>query len=792
VPTVEAALAPEAAPLESTEALREALFTLRRDHDALATTAAQAQQLLDALESLLAMGPDDEPFARVFASLHSVFAFDHAMLLAEHGAPAANAGRPGAEQDTGVDPTLECIVADPAALSGLRWPVGPLFRKVMGGRVVVTFSNADAQEWRAMARPLESLLPHWAGQPSLHLPVRTRDGNGILLLMRRVGAPGFDRQDAALGRRFSVLVSHALAARTASRSAAEERRLRELSERLQRSEQQTRRDAELLQALVDLLPVGVAVQDAKGRFQLVNDAAASAFGMPAAAMMQSAAMHLLSGSDGNPARSRAAFDQHLASGRLRTRERSIPAPTGARSLLITGKPVTIFNERLMLSTSLDITEHKRLEQDLARRAFHDALTGLPNRGRMSDIVDATLRQHRLSGGMFGLAFIDLDNFKRINDYYSHALGDALLKAVTRRIGQTIRSGDTLARISGDEFLLLIDPLASVADLPPLIERVTEALKQPFEVESHEILTSASVGAAVFPLHGDSYEALCRCADSAMYRAKDQRKGSVGYFDRSMGEALTARMETEQRLRVAIRERHFRAAFQPKLRLADGSVDGFEALVRWVQPDGCVQLPGSFIDIASELGLLDDITDFVLDDVARQLPTLVAKFGAGISVSINVSARQAGDLAFMQGLTERLVALGVAGRVVLELTEEALIATQRFQREVLPLLRTAGVRVSIDDFGTGYSSLAMLADITADEVKVDRSLITAIHERPRSQGILRAIESLCTALGMQVVAEGVETDAELAYLQQHTAIRIAQGYRFSRPMFVEALLDARFG
>ena len=774
--------------IESSEELREALFVLQHEHDALRRSQLQAQHLLDALEALLAVQLDDDPFARVFASLRKVFDFEQAMLLTDD------------DHDGDGDPaSLLCIVAEPATRVGERWPIGSLLRKVLGGRVVATFGGTDS--------------PGDGEQSALHMPVRTRDRRGILTLMRPAGSGGFDRDDITLGKRFAVLASHALAARHASQTEAEGRRLLEMTEQLRENERATRRNAELLQALVNMLPVGVAVQDAQGRLLLVNDLLAATLQRPREALVGQQTFGLVGGGAADVERRRQAFGRHLASGRQQSRERTLEVDGQARTLLVTGKPVRIFDERIMLSTLLDITERKLLEQDLARRAFHDALTGLPNRVLMHDVVNAALARHREAGTMFALAFIDLDNFKQVNDYYSHAIGDALLQAVTQRVSQSIRGGDTLARISGDEFLLLIDPLQRQRDLQPLVERVIDALKQPFVIEGHELLTSASVGAAVFPLHGDSYEDLCRCADGAMYRAKNGRKGSASYFDDSMGQALTARMETEQRLRAALRERRFRVAFQPKLRLSaprsgparpaprggsscpakpdqldDQRVQGVEALVRWVDDDGRVHLPGSFIDIASELGLLDEITHIVVDEVARQLPALTQHFGAHLNVSINVSARQAGDSDFMAALLAQLTRSGIARRVTIELTEDALLAIHRFQQESLPRLRAAGVRVSIDDFGTGYSSLSLLADITADEVKVDRSLISAIHERPRSQGILRAIESLAGTLGMEIVAEGVETAAELDYLLRHTGIRLAQGYHFSPPRFLDALLQ----
>jgi cyclic di-GMP phosphodiesterase Gmr len=749
-----------------TEELREALLATSRERDTLMLASSHAQHLLDALDSLLVVDSGGDPFESVFAALRKVFTYSQSMMLAEAG-----------------DSVLECIVADPLSLIGSRWRAGPLFRKVMAGRVVATFSNADVHEWRDVAEP--GLTPD---QSALYAPVRVRERRGILVLLRASGETGFDRDDVELARKFSVLASHALAARYASQHEVESKHLRELTDQLQQSEQIAKRNADLLNEVVNVLPVGVSVQDEQGRLLLVNDAAAAAYGGPAASLRGMTPFGL-PGLPGTPAEQRREHRERIRDAAPRSVEHTVDMGSTCHTLLTTYKPVRIFDEALLVTASLDISDRKSFENELARRAFHDQLTGLPNRALMAEIVETTLRT-MTRGGMFALAFIDLDNFKQVNDYYSHAHGDALLCAVAERIQRNVRPGDTLARISGDEFLLLFNPIDTTEDLEPLVERIVEALKQPFFIEGHELLTSASLGASIYPLHGDTYEQLRRCADSAMYRAKRDRKGSVSYFNASMGDALTARMELEQRLRAAIRERRFKAAFQPKVSLQSGEVVGFEALVRWVEADGKIHMPGSFIELSSELGLLDDITFFVLEDVAASLPTLVEAHGAAVTVSINIGARQAGDTAFMSAFAERLAVLDIARHIILELTEDALVATARFQRQVLPELRRLGVRVSIDDFGTGYSSLSTLADITADEVKVDRAFITAIHQRVRSQGILKAIVSLCSALDVTIVAEGVECEEELAYLRSHTSIQLAQGYYFGKPQFIEALAAVR--
>jgi c-di-GMP phosphodiesterase Gmr len=420
--------------------------------------------------------------------------------------------------------------------------------------------------------------------------------------------------------------------------------------------------------------------------------------------------------------------------------------------------------------------------DAWRRAYTDELTGLSNRTMIQRRVDEILSRGRTE--RFALAFIDLDNFKHINDYYNHAVGDALLVKVARRIEDLVRGTDMLARISGDEFLLLVHPVESDAQVRTVMDILLERLKQPFHVEGSEMFTSASIGVSIHPQHGRSYEELRRNADSAMYRAKSGAKGAAAFFDVALGEAMSARMELEQRLRLAIRDRQFCCMFQPKVDIRTREVIGFEALVRWRDDAGDIQSPLTFIGLATELGLTDPITRFVLDEAIRSIDALDDAFGAGKSIAVNVAAKQADDLRFMRSFVDVLEASGYANRFIVEVTEDAFIAKNRFQTQVLPMLREIGTRVAIDDFGTGYSSLSVLADITADEIKIDRSFITNIHRRPRSQSILRAVESVSSALRMSVVAEGVETFEELAYLLAGTRIRYAQGYHFAKPFFLE--------
>jgi predicted signal transduction protein with EAL and GGDEF domain len=350
----------------------------------------------------------------------------------------------------------------------------------------------------------------------------------------------------------------------------------------------------------------------------------------------------------------------------------------------------------------------------------------------------------------------------------------------------LRASDTPARISGDEFVLVLEPVGSLHQLSSLVDRILKEIKRPFYIDNFEIFTSASVGVSLFPEHGRSYDALRRNADYAMYRAKSGTKGRAAVFDTDMSKELSARMALEQRLRLAIHDRQFRCAFQPKVEMASGEVVGFEALVRLCDEAGVIDMPGNFIALAVELGLIDPITHFVLKAADAAIDQLDDAFGSGTSVSINIAAKQASDQQFMESFIEALKETGRAERYMIEVTEEAFVAPDAFQTNMLPVLRGMGVGISIDDFGTGYSSLSRFTEITADEIKIDRSFITAVHRRPQNQSILKAIETLSHSLGMKMVAEGVETIEELEYLRSATNIEIAQGYYFAKPFFIDAM------
>jgi c-di-GMP phosphodiesterase Gmr len=705
--------------------------------------------------ALLAMQRGEHAFAALFNALHRTLGFHQALALQQHGEG------------------LECIAAESQEFIGLRFHVSAFLGAAAAGKLSITQSDRDLGLRQAGSDVVMAPKQH-----ALGLPIRARDHRGVLVLMRPEGQEPFADGHAAAVRHFASLGSAALAVAVAERSELEvEQTTRRIAD-LHRSEQRANQDCDVLRTLIDALPVSLTLHDLDGRLVLANAAADQTSPSSDRPIAQLPGDSVGPDARGNPH----AADLVDCDTPVLTEEQ-VGGAGEARTLLTWRNRLRIGDETLLLCSSVDITERKQFERQLTRLAYLDDLTGLANRTFIQEHIEGLIGQAG-SSTRFAVAFIDIDNFKHINDYYSHAIGDMLLTSAARRMSSLIGETDIIGRISGDEFLLLIDPVEGDDQLRRTIDRFLDELKQPFYIDGFEVLTSASMGVAVYPDHGDRYELLRRHADNAMYRAKTRSKGKAVFFDVEMGRTLTARMELEQRLRLAIRDGRFCCAFQPKVDIRSQDVVGFETLIRWRDDKGVISPPGVFVGLAIELGLMDGITHFVLAEATKAMDHLDGLYGSGTTISINVAAKQAGDLYFMRSLIDALKVTGCANRIILELTEDALVVGRQFQEAILPHLRALGVKVSIDDFGTGFSSLSGLADITADEIKIDRSFITGIHERPRSQSVLRAIESLGHALGMTIVAEGIESFEELAYIQAATRIRYGQGFYFARPFMLE--------
>ncbi len=453
-----------------------------------------------------------------------------------------------------------------------------------------------------------------------------------------------------------------------------------------------------------------------------------------------------------------------------------------RALLIQRHEFSVDGRAYRVSAATDIDDQRRLQDELFRRAYFDNLTQLPNRGLFEEAVGQSIRS-AAEDPNFAVAVVGFDQFDAVNEFYGRAVGDALLSQAAHRIAEQLGDSDMTARTGGDEFSLLIAQLGNADDVRAKIDRILSRFKDPFYVDDLEILISASAGFSLFPLHDGTVEGLIFKADAALAQAKRRSKGETRLYEPALALRAQERARLEQTLRLAVRDRRFLCALQPKVDFRSGELDGLEVLMRWRDENGAARAPGDSIAFALNAGLMNEMTRLVFEETLASLNAIDAAFGSHLRLGFNIAAQQAGDAGFMRAFADRLAASGHAHRFMIELTEEAFLLASQFQLQVAPMLREVGAKISIDDFGVGYSSLSTLAEITADEIKVDRSFITAIQDRPRNQGLLRAIESIGEALSTKVIVEGVETAEELAYLRDHTGIRVAQGFFFSPPILL---------
>ena len=440
----------------------------------------------------------------------------------------------------------------------------------------------------------------------------------------------------------------------------------------------------------------------------------------------------------------------------------------------------------------DVTEHRRLESDLSYQAFHDSLTGLANRALFVDHVEQTRCRLARDGGQMAVLFIDIDDFKTVNDSLGHAAGDALLVAVSERLLRCVRSGDTVCRLGGDEFAVLVDgfDVPSVAD--DIAEAIMVALRPPFFVDGQALSAAASVGIA-FASSGVSPDEVLRNADLAMYTAKAGGKNCVRTFTPEMHVVAVRRLDLEAHLKASIGRGELVVHYQPIVELRTGFLHGFEALVRWNQPERGLLLPSEFIPFAEETGLIDEISDYVLTVACEQMAAWHRLYGDPIpTMAVNVAPRQLLDGSFPARVEAALAVHHLdASRLTLEITEGALMREPASTARRLERLRQLGVRIAVDDFGTGYSAFAYLQQFPVDVLKIDRSFVTEMLTRP-GLSLAGAIVQIARTLDLVPIAEGVENQAQADALDA-VGCELAQGFHFGRPVDAEttlALLTSR--
>jgi diguanylate cyclase (GGDEF)-like protein len=432
-------------------------------------------------------------------------------------------------------------------------------------------------------------------------------------------------------------------------------------------------------------------------------------------------------------------------------------------------------------TSKELEESR---EHFRHAAFHDALTGLPNRSLFTEHLRVALtRTQQNEEYRFCVLFLDLDRFKNINDSLGHPCGDELLLLVARRLEMCIRQTDLVARFGGDEFAILLDGLQDLSDVVRVAEKIQQAISAPFKLSDHEAITTASIGIAVGSSSYKEAEDIIRDADTAMYRAKDQGKARYEIFDTAMHTRAVTLLRLESDLRRAVEKQELRVYYQPIVSVRTGELYGFEALVRWLHPERGLVSPADFIPLAEETGLIAPLGLTVLREACSQLRKWQQRSFADrdLIMSVNLSGKQLTQSDLIERIQEILVASQLnPAHLKLEITESVVMDNPELGAVTLTKLRKLGVRLSIDDFGTGYSSLSYLNRFPVDMLKIDRSFISGMNQADENLQIVTTILTLAGNLGMQVVAEGVETEDQLEQLRVLNC-QYAQGFLFSRPL-----------
>jgi diguanylate cyclase (GGDEF)-like protein len=450
-----------------------------------------------------------------------------------------------------------------------------------------------------------------------------------------------------------------------------------------------------------------------------------------------------------------------------------------RAVLLATTPVLLLFGTV-LSTRI-LRQRKRMQDRIRQFAFFDDLTALPNRALLHQRLEQAVARHRRSGKQLAVLFMDLDRFKVINDSLGHSFGDVLLHQVADRLRRQVREGDTVARMGGDEFVLLVEDFDEMATISGLSQRLVDQVGAPYTLDTKDCHVTVSIGISIFPTDGQDTQSLLKTADVAMYRAKESGRNNYQYYSPSMNVHSLDRLEMESELRHALERHELILYYQPKIELSTGLITGIEALLRWKHPRRGLVQPMDFIPLAEETGLIGQIGEWVLATACARTKAWQDHGSAKLRVAVNLSARQFADGLLLPKLTSIIQDSGLdPSSLELEITESVVMAHGEHAVEVLENLKSTGVQIAIDDFGTGYSSLAYLKRFPIDTIKIDRSFIRDIPEDPGGKKITRAVIALAHSLKLKVVAEGVETDAQMSFLRVQHCDEI-QGYFLYRPL-----------
>lgn len=458
--------------------------------------------------------------------------------------------------------------------------------------------------------------------------------------------------------------------------------------------------------------------------------------------------------------------------------------------LMSSQHINYKGENCILTALNNVDERKRAQDELLHRAFHDELTGLPNRAMFMDTLSRALARMKRRAGAFSVLFIDLDRFKIVNDTLGHQAGDRLLQLVAKRIKSHVRDGDVVARLGGDEFVILIEEHRTLAEVAHVAQNVLDAMEHRHVLDGREVSVTASIGISSYPQDGSDLNTLVKNADIAMYQAKEQGRNNFQFYAASQNQLTLRRLDMEVRLRRALDRDEFVLHYQPIIDLSSRTIVGVEALLRWNDPDHGLIGPAEFIPIAEESGAIVQIGQWVIEHACAQLKAWKAMTGgpgsAALTLAVNISPRQFANANFVSDLQVAIEWSGIeASALHLEITEGLMMREHTQTESTLEALGSLGVGIAIDDFGTGYSSLSQMRRIRANFIKIDQSFVKDCPHDAGSAAIVRAIIAMAQSLNLTVIAEGVETQAQLALLTSLDC-NMAQGYFFSKALNAEAL------
>jgi diguanylate cyclase (GGDEF)-like protein/PAS domain S-box-containing protein len=547
-----------------------------------------------------------------------------------------------------------------------------------------------------------------------------------------------------------------------------------------------------LATLFEDIPDTIYFKDGAGRYTRISRQMAVRFGIQDPAQAVGKTDFDFFPAD-QAARSFQDEQQILATGTplVNVEEKEVLSEGGVKWLSTTKMPLRDPRGKIIgtFGISRDITQHKRMEEAIARHGFYDALTNLPNRALFLNRIEHMFRRavRQADRGLpYAILYLDVDRFKGVNDSFGHAAGDELLVAIARRLERCLRPSDTLARLGGDDFAILLEDLRSGTDATRVAERIHRNMVEPFDVSGNEVYCSTSIGIALSTSGYARAHEMLRDANTAMYRAKANGRSRHEIFDADMHRRAVSQLKIETDLRRAIERREFVVYYQPIVDLQTRLLTGFESLVRWKHPKQGLVPPGEFIPVAEETGLIVPIGQWVMQESCRQITEWQARHpgDAPLRISVNLSSHQIAQPDLVDQIRQTLESTGMDPRqLAVEITESALVRDMSAGAAVLERLRELKISLNIDDFGTGYSSLAYLQNLPVDALKIDRSFVSRIKAVGGRLEIVQAIITLAHSLGMKVVAEGVETKEQLDAL---TSLRCnaAQGYLFARPLPAE--------